>query len=221
MFLFFVLGNYGSPNLRAYKPPRRSAPCQLDFDTPSFPAPAFLPPLSPRLVYMPIICPYSCTISSYTGFATRDDAYDVMLGIHHTAELQLCFLQSPTAADDDDFLDFSHDDVFFSSKFSFSNITTMIALCMIYTSTDSIMTSPLLCDTADLSVSWVESLCDLSLLVVQSQAVEGHDTWQHAVLDADRAALDRHDAAKTKGYKQFWTFRGAVRGDAHRRRIYV
>jgi len=26
--------------------------------------------------------------------------------------LQLCFLQPPTAADDDDFLDFSHDDIF-------------------------------------------------------------------------------------------------------------
>jgi len=34
---------------------------------------------------MPIICPYSCyiglycTISSYTGFATYDDAYDVII----------------------------------------------------------------------------------------------------------------------------------------------
>ena len=128
---------------------------------------------------------------------------------------------APTAADDDDFLDVSHDDAFFASALSFSNITTMMALCVIYRSADSIMTSPLLCDTADLSVSRVESLCDLIFPVVQSQAVEGHDTWQHAVLDADRAALDRHDAAKTKGYKQFWTFRGAVRRDAHRRRIYV
>ena len=51
-----------------------------------------------------------------TGFAARDDAYDVMLGLHHNAKLsvlQLCFLQPPTAADDDDFLDFSHDDIFF------------------------------------------------------------------------------------------------------------
>ena len=32
------------------------------------------------------IGPY-CTISSYTGFATRDDAYDVMSGLHHNAEL--------------------------------------------------------------------------------------------------------------------------------------
>jgi len=35
---------------------------------------------------------------------------------NHNAELcvlQLCFLQPPTAADDDDFLDFSHDDDIF------------------------------------------------------------------------------------------------------------
>jgi len=46
---------------------------------------------------MHVICPYSyytglyCTIPSYrpTGFATCDDAYDVMLGmlgLHHNAE---------------------------------------------------------------------------------------------------------------------------------------
>ena len=36
-----------------------------------------------------IMCPYSCTISTYTGSAARDDAYDVMLGLglHHNAEL--------------------------------------------------------------------------------------------------------------------------------------
>ena len=38
------------------------------------------------------------------------------------------------------------------------------------------MTSPLLCDTAHLSVGSVELLCDLYLPVVQSQAVEEHDS---------------------------------------------
>jgi len=58
---------------------------------------SLFPPSSPHLplpsIYMSIICQYSCyiglyhTISSYTGFATCDDAYDVMLGLHHNAEL--------------------------------------------------------------------------------------------------------------------------------------
>ena len=55
----------------------------------------FLPSLSTLLLYMPTIFPYSCciglycTISSCTGFATRDDAYDagLMLDLHHNAEL--------------------------------------------------------------------------------------------------------------------------------------
>ena len=50
------------------------------------------------------------------GFAARDDAHDVMLGLHHNAELLspvALFCRPPTAADDDDFLDFSHDDIFF------------------------------------------------------------------------------------------------------------
>ena len=47
---------------------------------------------------------------------------------------------------------------------------------MIYRSADSTMTSLLLCDTAYLSVSWLESLCDLFLPVVQSQALEERDT---------------------------------------------
>ena len=63
--------------------------------------------------------------------------------------MQLCFLQSPTATnDDDDFLDFSHDDIF-PPRFSF------------------------LCDTAYLTTSWLELLCDLFLHVVQSQAPRG------------------------------------------------
>jgi len=40
-------------------------------------------------------------------------------------------------------------------------------------STDSTMTSPLLCDTAYLTTSWLELLCDLFLHVVQSQAPRG------------------------------------------------
>ena len=57
----------------------------------SFPAPPSFS-LSP-LLYMPIIYPHNgyiglyCTISSYTGSAARDDAYDAMLGLHHNAEL--------------------------------------------------------------------------------------------------------------------------------------
>jgi len=39
-----------------------------------------------------------------------------------------------------------------------------------------ILSSLLLCDTAYLSVSWLELLCDLFLPVVQSQALEEHDT---------------------------------------------
>jgi len=38
-----------------------------------------LPPLYSLLLYMPTVCQYSCTISSYAGFETRDDAYDVTL----------------------------------------------------------------------------------------------------------------------------------------------
>jgi len=37
------------------------------------------PPLYQLLLYMPTVCQYSCTISSYAGFETRDDAYDVTL----------------------------------------------------------------------------------------------------------------------------------------------
>jgi len=47
----------------------------------------------------------------------------------------------------------SHPLFAFSSTFSFSNITTTVALCVIYGSADSTMTSPLLSDTAYLYVS--------------------------------------------------------------------
>jgi len=56
----------------------------LPLPFPSFSTPTFLPLLSPLLLYMPIICPYSCYIA---------------------------------AADDDDFLDFLHDDVFCHQRF--------------------------------------------------------------------------------------------------------
>ena len=57
----------------------------LFYSPSSFPSsPPHLPfPYFPLLLHMPIICPYSCTISSYTGFATGDGAYDIMLGLHH------------------------------------------------------------------------------------------------------------------------------------------
>ena len=50
-------------------------------------------PSLPLLLYMSMICPYSCyiglysTISSYTGFATRDDAYDVIIIDVYTAAM--------------------------------------------------------------------------------------------------------------------------------------
>ena len=53
-----------------------------------------------------------CTISSYTGCAARDDRPGVMLGLHHNAELHVSPAALVSAADDDDFLDFSHDDMF-------------------------------------------------------------------------------------------------------------
>ena len=45
--------------------------------------------LSPYSSYICLICPYSCTISSYTGFVIHNDAYDVMLGLHHNAEMYI------------------------------------------------------------------------------------------------------------------------------------
>ena len=56
-------------------------------------------------------------------------------------------------------------------------------------SADSTMKSPLLCDTAYLSVSWMESLCDLFHPIVQSQATEEHDSWQHAFSDIDHLSM--------------------------------
>ena len=57
-------------------------------------------------------------ITLLTGFVTCDDAYDVMLGLHHNAERRAVspaplFSTAPTAANDDNFLDFSHDDILF------------------------------------------------------------------------------------------------------------
>jgi len=89
----------------------------------------------------------------YTGFVNRYDAYDEMLGLHHKAGLlvpQLCFLQPPTAADDDD--NFSHDVIFFHQHFC-SLIDDDNDRILHDLSMDSTMASPLLCDTAYLSVS--------------------------------------------------------------------
>jgi len=82
-------------------------------------------------------------------------------------------MQPPTAADDDDFLYFSHDDIFFSSTPSFSKLyndddralqRTFSATHYCHASklhgatfdlsADSTTTSPLLCDTAYSSVSF-------------------------------------------------------------------
>ena len=65
--------------------------------------------------------------------------------------MQICFLQPPTGADDDDFLDFSHDDVFFHQHCRSLIDDDDRALRDL--SADSTMTSPLLCDTAYLSAS--------------------------------------------------------------------
>jgi len=63
----------------------------------------------------------------------------------------LCFLQPPTAADDDDFLEFSHDDIFLQQFRSLTYNDDDRALHDI--SADSTMTSPLLCDAVYLSFS--------------------------------------------------------------------
>ena len=62
------------------------------------------------------------------------------------------FSAAPTAADDDDFLDFSHDDIFFHQHFR-SLIDDDDRAALRDLSADSTMTSPLQCDTADSSVS--------------------------------------------------------------------
>jgi len=77
-----------------------------------------------------------------------------MSGLQHNAELQvlqLCFLQSPTAADDDDFLDFSHDDIL--SHQHFRSLIDDNDGALHDLTADSTITSPLLRDTAYLSVS--------------------------------------------------------------------
>jgi len=72
--------------------------------------------------------------------------------------------------DDDDFLDFSHDDIFFHQRFH-SLIYNDLSHFAWYK-------RGFHCDVtaAILSVSWLELLCDLFLPVVQSQALEEHDT---------------------------------------------
>ena len=60
-------------------------------------------------------------------------------------------MQPRTAADNDDFVDFSHDDIFFHQHFR-SLIYNDDDRPLHDISADSTMTSPLLCDTAYLSV---------------------------------------------------------------------
>ena len=64
--------------------PLLTLPCLPHTPFLSFPAPPSLP-LFPHFSYTCL--QYSCTISSYTGFARRDDAHDVMSGLHHNAQL--------------------------------------------------------------------------------------------------------------------------------------
>ena len=189
------------------------------------PRPTFLPSVSLFLLYMPIICPYNCTLLCYPrrrlwrkitvritdcNFTDRMLYRDMywrlyILDLHLYSCVQyncglivhnkrICYVilcnvrpishsqrraVSPTAL-------FSaapncHCRRRFSRFFARRHFRSLIddddddrALHDI--SADSTMTSPLLCDTTYLSVSWIESLCELFLSVVQSQAVEEHDT---------------------------------------------
>jgi len=56
------------------------------------------------------------------------------------------FSAAPTAADDDDFLDFSHDDIFFHQHFRSLIDDDYDNRALRDLSADSTMTSPLLCD---------------------------------------------------------------------------
>ena len=76
---------------------------------------------------------------------------DVRPTSQRRAVSQLCFVQPPTAADDDNFYNFSHDDIFFQHFRSLTYNDHDHALHNI--SAGSTMTSLLLCDTAYLSVS--------------------------------------------------------------------
>ena len=76
------------------------------------------------------------------------------------------FSAAPTAADVD-FLDFSHDDIFFHQHFRSLIDDDNDDRALYDLSADSTMTSPLLCDIAYFLLA--ESLCDLFLPVVQSQ----------------------------------------------------
>jgi len=123
------------------------------------------------LAYLLIVLFLSAFIDCYAGFATR-----LWRNVRPTSQRwavnpAALLLQPPTPADDDDdFLDFLQDEIYcYIFVFVLQSITTTITLCII--SADSTMTSPLLCDTAYLSVSWLELLYDLFLPVIQPQAV--------------------------------------------------
>jgi len=63
------------------------------------------------------------------------------------------FSTEPTAADNDDFLDFSHDDIFFYQHFRSPISDDDDDRALHDLSVDSTMTSLLLCDTVYLSIS--------------------------------------------------------------------
>jgi len=111
---------------------------------------------------MPIMCPYSCTISSYTGFVTRNNAYDIMLGLHYMPSCKSCssVFCSPRLP-----LTMTTFSIFRMMTFFHQHFRSLIDddCALRDLSEDSTMTSPLLCDTAYLSVSWLELLCDLFL----------------------------------------------------------
>jgi len=74
------------------------------------------------------------------------------LGLHHNAErravsLTALFTAAPTAAGDDDFLDFSHNDLFYQHFRSLIDDDDDDDRALHDVSADSTMTSPLLCDT--------------------------------------------------------------------------
>ena len=126
---------------------------------------------------MPVICPYCCTISSYTGFVIHNDAYDVMLGLHHNAEMYI----SPAAVFCSPWLPLTTTTIsifarqhIFSSTVSFSNWRRR-------QSRFAWSKRAFHCDVTaamwySLLICQLKSLCDLFLPVIQSQAVEEHDS---------------------------------------------
>jgi len=130
---------------------------------------------------MPIICPYSCSISSYTGFVPL--TIRLWRNVKPTSQRRAV---SPaalfSAAPDCRWRRWLSR--IFARRHSFINIfvlwstttTTTIALCMAQARI------PLWRHRCYMwysytYLSWVEPLCDIFLPVIQSQAVEEHDTF--------------------------------------------